>query len=111
MTAATRGSVHRSVPYPCASAPSSSIPNNRFRCRGDRRAGRPGCGFARKALTPPRLTTACHRVTEDADEPTRRATSRTPKPDFSNATARRRRASNCVGLPLGLMSHILASFH
>jgi len=57
------------------------------------------------------LTAACHRVTEDADEPTRRATSRTPKPDCSNATARRRRASNCVGLPLGLMAHILASFH
>jgi len=111
MTEATRGSVQRSVPYPYASAPRKSIASNFFFCLADKRAGRPGAGVARKALAPLRSTTSFHRVTEDAEEPTRRATSRTPKPDLRRLTARRRRASNSFGLPLGLMKHIMPSFH
>src|SRR3990170_7710984 len=103
MTSATRGRVHRSVEYPWAVAPFRSRFRSRVRCRAVKRGGLPGGGLARRASVPPVCTSACQRLTEAGEQPIFRATSLTPRPSSSSATARRRRASSTAGVPYGLI--------
>ena len=81
------------------------------RCRAVIRRGRPGVGFGRNASGPRVRTSSCQRLTDAGEQPICRATSRTPSPLSRRATARRRRASRSVGLPLGLMHERVPPSH
>jgi hypothetical protein len=78
-----------------------------WRCLGDKRDGRPVCGFDFNAFFPPCSSASFHRLTEDGAAPIVLATSRMPRPFASKLAANRRLASNVFALPFGLIQPLL----
>ena len=95
--------VQRSVSKSQAVAPRRRRRGSCRCCAAVNFGGRPGAGFAVKALRPRRRTTSRQRITELCEHPSRRATSVTDAPAFSSSIPRRRRRSNSSGLPCGRM--------
>jgi hypothetical protein len=83
ITSAIRCVVHRSVPYPQASAPRSRRTGSLFDCAGLSFGGRPGAGVAFSADSPFRRSVSRQRTTELCEQPRRRATPLTDRPLFS----------------------------
>src|SRR5437667_3176188 len=103
MTVAIRPVVQRSVSKSQAVAPRRRRRGSCRCCAAVNFGGRPGAGFAVKALRPRRRTTSRQRITELCEHPSRRATSVTDAPAFSSSIPRRRRRSSSSGLPCGRM--------
>src|SRR5881628_1057116 len=103
MTVAIRPVVQRSVSKSQVVAPRSRRRGSCRCCAVVNFGGRPGAGFAVKALRPRRRTASRQRITELCEHPSRRATSVTDAPAFSSSIPRRRRRSNSSGLPCGRM--------
>ena len=79
--------------------PRANAFNRRCRCVSDNRGGRPGTGLGAKACLPSRPLRRANDLPTKRLAPTRRATSLSVLPCWSNSTARRRRASNCWAVP------------
>src|SRR5213076_2549901 len=103
MTVAIRPVVQRSVSKSQAVAPRRRRRGSCRCCAAVNFGGRPGAGFAVKALRPRRRTTSRQMITELCEHPSRRATSVTDAPAFSSSIPRRRRRSSSSGLPCGRM--------
>src|SRR6266576_2111701 len=103
MTVAIRPVVQRSVSKSQVVAPRRRRRGSCRCCAVVNFGGRPGAGFAVKALRPRRRTASRQRITELCEHPSRRATSVTDAPAFSSSIPRRRRRSSSSGLPCGRM--------
>src|SRR2546427_199377 len=103
MTVAIRPVVQRSVSNFQVVAPRRRRRGSCRCCAAVNFDGRPGAGFAVKALRPRRRTASRQRITELCEHPSRRATSVTDAPAFSSSIPRRRRRSSSSGLPCGRM--------
>ena len=90
----TRARSHRSVLYPCASAPVFNAAIRRFSSYGLSSAGRPVLGALRRLRCPPAARARSHRITEVRLTASRRATSAGRIPRRSSLPPSMRRASN-----------------
>src|SRR5713226_9264405 len=111
MTVAIRPVVQRSVSYSQVVAPRRRRRGSCRCCAAVNFGGRPGAGFAVKAVSPRRRTASRQRITELCEHPSWRATSVTNAPAFSNSIPRRRRRSSSSGLPCGRMSREYRTRH
>src|SRR5215211_6349517 len=103
ITAAIRKHVHRSVRYPAAVGPASTISISSSRCASESLGAGPGCRLAAKASTPPAFHAVFQRLTLERSTPNCSATVRRDFPAWKYSAARRRRASSSAALPVGLM--------
>jgi hypothetical protein len=94
MTAATRGSVHKPVAYPCASGPSCNTRVTCLRCGSLNRGRRPVRPAERSSRIPPALRAFAQRDTDIGLMPRCRATSACFQPLCKSAAADLRRCSN-----------------
>src|SRR5713101_6768688 len=111
MTVAIRPVVQRSVSYSQVVAPRRRRRGSCRCCAAVNFGGRPGAGFAVKAVSPRPRTASRQRITELCEHPSWRATSVTNAPAFSNSIPRRRRRSSSSGLPCGRMSREYRTRH
>jgi hypothetical protein len=103
ITAAMRAHVHRSVAYPQALGPASTISINSSRWASVSLLAPPGWGLADRASVPPVRQAAFQRLTLERLTPNSWDTVRRDFLAWKCSAARRRRASSSAALPGGLM--------
>src|SRR5271157_3014422 len=102
---ANRGSVQSSVGNPCSEGFSVNQRRMIFSWVVVSFRGRPAAGRAASPCSPCRRKAATHRRTVAPSTPRKSATSWVAYPSKTRWTASRRRCSNSVGEPMGLMSN------